>query len=82
MPRLETPGATPAAQHNDAHLTAREAEVLRHLAAGLTNKAIARALSISEHTAKSHVGAVLAKLGARSRTEAVTAAARRGLLTL
>lgn len=66
----------------DAHLTAREHEVLALLAAGMTNKAIARALTLSEHTVKFHVGALLAKLDARSRTEAVTAAARRGMLTL
>jgi two-component system nitrate/nitrite response regulator NarL len=66
----------------DARLTAREHEVLALLAAGMTNKAIARSLAISEHTVKFHVGALLAKLSARSRTEAVTAAARRGLLSL
>jgi DNA-binding CsgD family transcriptional regulator len=66
----------------DTPVTAREREVLRLLADGLTNKAIARTLGISEHTAKFHVGALIAKLGAHSRTEAVTAAARRGLLSL
>lgn len=80
--RLDASAPTDATRDDEAHLTRREAEVLHHLAAGLTNKAIAHTLSISEHTAKSHVGAVLAKLGARSRAEAVTAAARRGLLTL
>lgn len=71
-------------EHPDTntHLTTREHEVLALLAAGMTNKAIARSLAISEHTVKFHVSAVLAKLDARSRTEAVTAAARRGLLNL
>jgi DNA-binding NarL/FixJ family response regulator len=63
-------------------LTARELEVLEQLASGLSNKRIARALGISEHTAKFHVNSILAKLGASSRTEAVVAAARRGLVTL
>ena len=63
-------------------LTTREREVLRLVADGLPNKAIARELGISEHTAKFHVGSLLAKLGAASRTEAVTLATRRGLLTI
>jgi DNA-binding NarL/FixJ family response regulator len=63
-------------------LTARERQVLELVAAGLPNKAIARELSISEHTAKFHVGSLLAKLGAGSRTEAVTLATRRGLLAV
>jgi DNA-binding NarL/FixJ family response regulator len=63
-------------------LTERELEVLEQLASGLSNKRIARALGISEHTAKFHVNGILAKLGASSRTEAVVAAARRGLVTL
>jgi DNA-binding NarL/FixJ family response regulator len=63
-------------------LTEREREVLRLLALGLPNKAIALRLGISEHTVKFHVGAILAKLGAASRTEAVMVAARRGLLPL
>jgi DNA-binding NarL/FixJ family response regulator len=61
-------------------LTAREREVLHLVAEGLPNKAIARQLGISEHTAKFHVGSLLGKLGAASRTEAVTIATRRGLL--
>ncbi len=63
-------------------LTKREDQVLRLVAAGLPNKMIAHELGISEHTVKFHVGAILSKLDARSRTEAVTLAARRGLLTL
>jgi two-component system, NarL family, nitrate/nitrite response regulator NarL len=61
-------------------LTAREREVLLLVAEGLPNKAIARELGISEHTAKFHVGSLLGKLGAASRTEAVTIATRRGIL--
>lgn len=63
-------------------LTPREREVLALLAEGLSNKAIANRLDISEHTAKFHVNAVLAKLGVQRRTEAVVLAARMGLVTL
>jgi len=73
---------TPAGPDAGADLTAREREVLALMAAGLPNKTIALRLGISEHTAKFHVGTVLAKLGAASRTEAVMIAARRGLLPL
>ncbi|HEU5347521.1 MAG TPA: response regulator transcription factor [Ktedonobacterales bacterium] len=63
-------------------LTARELDVLQLLAQGLPNKIIATRLHITEHTAKFHVSSILMKLGAASRTEAVTTAARRGLLML
>ncbi|HEX2347849.1 MAG TPA: response regulator transcription factor [Ktedonobacterales bacterium] len=63
-------------------LTTREREVLQLLAQGIPNKQIAQRLSISEHTVKFHVSAIMTKLGAASRTEAVTTAARRGLLLL
>jgi DNA-binding NarL/FixJ family response regulator len=56
--------------------------VLQLLAQGIPNKQIAQRLSISEHTVKFHVSAIMTKLGAASRTEAVTTAARRGLLLL
>ncbi len=63
-------------------LTAREREVLQLLAQGLPNKIIAVRLHISLYTAKFHVASILAKLGAASRTEAVTLGARRGYVTL
>lgn len=63
-------------------LTTRELEVLQLLAEGLPNKIIANRLHVSEHTAKFHVASIMTKLGAASRTEAVTQAARRGLLIL
>lgn len=66
----------------DDPLTDREMQVLQLVARGLPNKGIARRLSISEHTVKFHVGSILSKLGVASRTEAVTQAAHRGLLTL
>jgi DNA-binding NarL/FixJ family response regulator len=56
--------------------------VLDLLAHGLSNRRIADALGISEHTAKFHVAAVCGKLGAASRTEAVSRGIRRGLVTL
>jgi two-component system nitrate/nitrite response regulator NarL len=65
-----------------AQLTAREREVLRHMADGLGNKAIAVALGISSHTVKYHVASVLAKLDVQSRTEAVSRGLREGLLPL
>jgi DNA-binding NarL/FixJ family response regulator len=61
-------------------LTEREIEVLELLADGLSNKLIARHLSLTEGTVKSHVGAILDKLGATSRTQAVIFAAKRGLV--
>lgn len=63
-------------------LTPREQEVLQGLAQGLSNKLIARQLAISEHTVKFHVNAILGKLGAQSRTDAVVRATRAGLLLL
>ncbi len=63
-------------------LTPREREVLERMAEGLSNKDIAARLSISEHTAKFHIASIMSKLGAESRTEAVTLAIRRGLLLL
>jgi DNA-binding NarL/FixJ family response regulator len=63
-------------------LTTRELEVLAAMADGASNKAIARQLGISFHTAKFHVAAILAKLNADSRTEAVTRAAQLGLVML
>jgi DNA-binding NarL/FixJ family response regulator len=63
-------------------LSPREGEVLRHVAAGLTNKAIALRLGISEHTVKFHLGSAMGKLGAASRAEAVATAIRRGLISV
>src|SRR5216683_2649955 len=63
-------------------LTRREREVLQMLAAGLANKEIAARLAISDHTVKFHVASILGKLGASTRTEAVSAGIRRGLVLL
>jgi DNA-binding NarL/FixJ family response regulator len=61
-------------------LTSRETEVLALLAEGAGNKEIATRLNISEHTAKFHVSSILSKLGATTRTEAVTRGYRLGLI--
>lgn len=63
-------------------LTPRESQVLQLLAEGLPNKAIARQLDISDHTVKFHVNAIMSKLNAQSRTEAVVRATRLGLILL
>ena len=63
-------------------LSNRELEVLAGMAEGLSNKQIARALGISEHTVKFHINAIMGKLGAQSRTEAVVRATRAGLILL
>jgi DNA-binding NarL/FixJ family response regulator len=63
-------------------LSPREQEVLELLSEGLSNGEIAVRLGISRHTAKFHVNAILDKLGATTRTEAVVLAARGGILTL
>jgi NarL family two-component system response regulator YdfI len=63
-------------------LSAREIEVLALMAQGLANKNIADRLSISEHTVKFHVSSILSKLGAATRTEAVTRGLKDGLLVI
>ena len=67
---------------SDLLLTPRELEVLTLLAEGLSNKAIARRLGISVHTAKFHVSTLMDKLDAVGRTDAVAHAARRGVIHL
>jgi DNA-binding NarL/FixJ family response regulator len=63
-------------------ITSRETDVLRMLAEGLVNKDIAARLGISEHTVKFHISSILDKLGASTRTEAVTLGIRRGLVPI
>ena len=74
-PLADTAGDRPA-------LTARERQVASLLVEGASNKVIARRLDISVHTAKFHVAAVLEKLGARNRSDAVAIALRDGLVAL
>lgn len=76
----------PRAHSEDARLverlTSRETDVLELLAEGLSNKAIAARLGISDQTVKFHVASIGGKLGAANRTDAVRLAVRRGLITL
>lgn len=69
-------------QETVEELTPREIEVLRMMAEGLGNKEIAARLGISDHTVKFHISSILAKIGASTRTEAVTLGIRRGLILL
>jgi DNA-binding NarL/FixJ family response regulator len=78
---LAATAPTPATGERPA-LTARELDVLRMMADGAANKAIAWKLNISEHTVKFHVASILAKLNAGTRTEAVTIGIRKGLVLL
>ncbi|NWF82150.1 MAG: response regulator transcription factor [Chloroflexi bacterium] len=75
-------GPRAAAEPLAEPLTTREGEVLSLLSEGLPNKQIALRLQISEHTVKFHIASIFAKLGAASRTEAVSIGARQGLITL
>jgi NarL family two-component system response regulator LiaR len=74
---LRRPAADPLAQ-----LTPRETDVLKGLARGLSNREIARALSVSEETVKSHVSSVLGKLGLADRTQAAIFALQHRLVPL
>ncbi|NWG17983.1 MAG: response regulator transcription factor [Chloroflexi bacterium] len=76
------PSGDPAAEPPVEALTARERDVLQLLAEGLPNKAIARRLGITDHTVKFHVNAIMGKLNAQSRTDAVVKATRLGLIIL
>ena len=71
-----------AEHHSDDALTNREIEILRQVAAGNANKAIAENLDISEQTVKAHVRNILSKLGANDRTHAVTIGLKRGIIEL
>jgi len=75
-------GGEPATDALIEPLTAREQDVLEHIATGLSNREIATVLNISEHTVKFHVSAVLGKLGVTSRAAAIRHGVRRGLVTL
>ncbi len=86
--RSTVPGAVPvrarplpADDPSDA-LTPRERDILRLLGDGLANHDIATTLGLSDHTVKFHLRSIFAKLGAHSRTEAVSVAVRRGMLLL
>jgi two-component system, NarL family, response regulator YdfI len=85
IPALRRPTGEPGPELGEPlveALTPREIEVLQLLSAGLGNKEIASRLSISEHTAKFHVASIMGKLGAATRTEAVTVGIRHGLVMI
>lgn len=69
-------------QHGTNDLTARELEVLRMLAKGMSTERIREELYLSEHTVRNHVRNILVKLGAHSKLEAVAIAARQGIVSL
>src|ERR1700729_1809838 len=81
--RVQADVATEIAKHTaDAALTTREIEVLRLVASGHANKEISAYLSINGETTKSHIKNILAKLGAKDRTHAVSLGLKRGIIAL
>jgi DNA-binding NarL/FixJ family response regulator len=80
LPQSTVSSAPAARTRNDSGLTTRELEVLRLVAKGLTNQAIAEKLFVSDHTVHRHLANILNKLSVSSRAAAVAQAARRGLL--
>jgi DNA-binding NarL/FixJ family response regulator len=81
--RVPAEVASHLAEHmSDESLTAREIDVLRHIAGGNRNRDIAERLFISEETVKVHVKHIMEKLGATDRTQAVAIAVRRGIIEL
>lgn len=75
--------AAQIAEHvSDENLTARETEVLQHVAGGNRNRDIAELLFISEETVKVHIKHIMDKLGAKDRTQAIAIAVRRGIIQL
>ncbi len=77
---LPPPEDSIALEPGDEELTPRETEVLHMMTAGLTNREIAAALGLSEHTVKFHISSILGKLGTSTRTEAVAEGIRRRLV--
>ena len=79
--RVQADVAAEIAKHTaDATLTTREIEVLRLVASGLANKEISTRLEINEETTKTHIKNILAKLGAKDRTHAVSLGLKRGII--
>ena len=81
--RVPSEVAAHLAEHmSDEDLTAREVEVLRHVAGGNRNRDIAERLFISEETVKVHMKHIMDKLGVKDRTQAIVVAVRRGIIQL
>jgi DNA-binding NarL/FixJ family response regulator len=81
--QIQADVAAEMAKHTgDALLTTRELEVLKLVACGYANKVISARLDINEETTKTHVKNILAKLGARDRTHAVSLGMKRGIIVL
>jgi DNA-binding NarL/FixJ family response regulator len=80
--RAPPTAAGPSGAIGEIALTPRELEILEMMAEGMSNRTIAAHLRISGNTVKFHVASILAKLGAASRTEAVTLGVRQGLISL
>ena len=81
--RVSTEVAVEIAEHSaDDALTPREVDVLRFIAKGNANKAIAAQLSLTEETIKSHIRNILSKLQANDRTHAIAIAVKRGIIEL
>lgn len=81
--RIQSDVATEIAMHTvDSALTAREIEVLQLIASGKANKEISETLCITLETTKSHIKKILAKLGAKDRTHAVSVGLKRGIISL
>jgi DNA-binding NarL/FixJ family response regulator len=81
--RVPAEVAAHLAEHmSDEELTAREIDVLRHIAGGNRNRDIAEQLFISEETVKVHIKHIMEKLGASDRTQAVAIGVRRGIIQL
>jgi DNA-binding NarL/FixJ family response regulator len=81
--RVQADVAADMAKHTaDAVLTSREIQVLQLVASGYANKAISARLDINEETTKTHIKKILAKIGARDRTHAVSLGVKRGIISL
>ena len=81
--RIQADVAADMAKHTaDAALTSREIQVLQLVGSGYANKAISAKLDINEETTKTHIKNILAKLGARDRTHAVSLGLKRGIIFL
>jgi DNA-binding NarL/FixJ family response regulator len=81
--RIQADVAADMAKHTaDASLTSREIQVLQLVGSGYANKAISAKLDINEETTKTHIKNILAKLGARDRTHAVSLGLKRGIISL